>query len=189
MRPYSNYNDTELLSLLKQDDAFALTEIHARYNILLYAHAYKRYPYREEVRDILQELFIYVWDNRKNLNMNTGLLAYLYVAVRNRLISLYRKQKTRIDYSNSLQLFIDKGENQTDDQYREKELLEFINREIAALPSQMRQIFELSRNQNLSHLEIAEKLNLSPQTVRTQVRNALRILRIKLGVNIFFVFF
>jgi RNA polymerase sigma-70 factor (family 1) len=189
MSAYSLYSDQELTTLLKEGDPVALKEIHARYNAMLYAHAYKRYPYREEVRDILQDLFIYLWDNRDALVFNTGLPAYLYAAVRNRLLSLYRKQKTRGIYAASLQSYIDQGENQTDDNYQEKELLEIINKEIAALPPQMRLIFELSRNQELTHNEIAEKLNLSPHTVRTQVRSALRILRLKLGANIFLLFF
>jgi RNA polymerase sigma-70 factor (ECF subfamily) len=186
---YSAYTDQELVALLKRGDARSLTEIHARYNTVLYTHAYKRYPCREEIRDILQELFIYLWDNRQDLVFNTGLAAYLYAAIRNRLLSLYRKQKTRGDYIASLQGFIDKGENHTEDYYQEKELLEIINREIAALPQQMRLVFELSRNQELTHNEIAEQLNLSPHTVRTQVRSALRILRLKLGANIFLMFF
>jgi RNA polymerase sigma-70 factor (ECF subfamily) len=53
----------------------------------------------------------------------------------------------------------------------------------------MRLIFEMSRNSHLTHKEIADELGISPQTVRTQVRNALRILRVKVGTNIFFILF
>lgn len=189
MEPYSKLSDSEVINLLKSGDSFALTELHARYHVILYAYAYRRYPYREEVRDILQELFIYIWDHREDLNFSTGLPAYLYASVRNRLLSLYRKQNTRGQYISSLQSFIEKGENLTEDNLREKELVELVNKEIALLPAQMRLIFELSRNQELSHNEIAEMLNLSPHTVRTQVRSALRVLRVKLGTNIFFIFF
>ncbi len=189
MSDYSKFSDAELTDLLKLGDRIAFTEIHARYGPALYAHAYKRYPYREEVRDILQELFIYLWDHRDEVTMTTGLPAYLYASVRNRLFSHYRKQKVRGEYAASLQSFIDAGENLTDDKFREKELLALINREIMALPPQMRLIFELSRNQDLTHNEIAAQLNLSPHTVRTQVRSALRILRLKLGANIFILFF
>ncbi len=189
MLNYTGYTDAELADLLKEDDPAALTEIHSRYYGLLYTHAYKRFPYREEVRDILQELFIYVWDHRKELQLTTGLPAYLYAAIRNRLLKLHRHQKIRGQYASSLQAFAEKGENTIYDQVHEKELLQMIELEIASLPAQMRLIFELSRNEDLSHNEIAERLNLSPHTVRTQVRNALRVLRKKLGTNIFFLFF
>ena len=54
---YSKYSDQELFDLLKLDDVEALNEIHGRFSPLLYAHAYKRYPYREEVRDLVQKLY------------------------------------------------------------------------------------------------------------------------------------
>lgn len=186
---YSAYSDEELFSLLRQNDSAALAEIHARYSPILYAHAYKRYPYREEVRDLIQELFIYIWDHRQELTFTTGLAAYLYAAVRNRLLSHYRKQKVRQEYSQSFQVFIDEGSNTTEDQLLEKELTVLINKEIAALPPQMKLVFELSRNQNLSHQQIAEQLGLSPHTVRTQVRSVLRILRSKLGASVVFIYF
>jgi RNA polymerase sigma-70 factor (ECF subfamily) len=183
------YTDEQLLSMLKQGDQAALTEIHSRYYAVLYAHAYKRFPYREEIRDILQELFTYLWNNRESLKLSTGLPAYLYASVRNRILNIYRNNKVRVEYAASIQAFAKEGETIADERLREKELLRMVEWEIAALPSQMRIIFELSRNHDLSHIEIAEKLGLSPQTVRTQVRNALRILRVKLGTNIFFILF
>ncbi|MES2458021.1 MAG: RNA polymerase sigma-70 factor [Bacteroidota bacterium] len=189
MAAYSTYTDQELTALLREGDQAALTEIHNRYYMVLYAHAYKRFPYREEVLDVLQELFTYLWDNRSQLLFASTLPGYLYASIRNRILNLHRNQKVRAEYAVSLQAFAEQGESITDNILREKELLRIVEIEIAALPVQMRIIFELSRNEELSHNEIAERLNLSPQTVRTQVRNALRILRIKLGVNIFLIFF
>ncbi|ACU03124.1 RNA polymerase sigma-70 factor [Pedobacter heparinus] len=188
MGAYSTYTDQELTALLKSGDSHALTEIHSRYYAVLYAHAYKRFPYREEVLDILQELFTYMWDHRMQLVFTTTLPGYLYAAVRNRVLNLHRSQKVRGEYAVSLQEFSEQGESITDNLIREKELLQMVEQEIAKLPTQMRIIFDLSRNEALSHNEIAKKLNLSPQTVRTQVRNALRILRVKLGANIFLIF-
>jgi len=62
-------------------------------------------------------------------------------------------------------------------------LADLIEKEIQALPSKMRQIFELSRKQYLSYKEIAEQLEISEHTVKSQVSNALRILKLKLGVS------
>lgn len=189
MSTYYAFTDQELAARLRQGDQHALTEIHRRYYAVLYTHVYKRFPYREEVLDLLQELFTYLWDHREQLLFTTGLAGYLYTSIRNRVLNLHRNQKVRGKYAASLQVFAEEGELITDNLVREKELLQMVEREIAALPQQMRVIFELSRKQELSHIEIAEKLNISPLTVRTQVRNALRILRIKLGINIFFIFF
>lgn len=189
MNSYQTFTDQELTVLLKQGEKAALTEIYKRYQGVLYSHAYRRFPYREEVNDIVQELFFFLWDNRKALQVTTSLKSYLYTAVRNRILNIYRNQKVRENFALSLQSFIHDGSNITEEAIREKELIKLVEQEITALPGQMRLIFEMSRKLEMSHNEIAEHLNLSPQTVRTQVRNALRILRIKLGANVFLTFF
>lgn len=189
MKEYQKISDTELVSLLKQGDHTAFNEIHNRYYSLLYRHAFKRLPYREEVRDILQELFSFLWNNREAITFTSGLAAYLYTSTRNRVINVFNKQKIRHEYAQSLQIFLDKGESVTDWSIREKELIALVEKEIAALPPQMQKVFQLSRNSHLSHNEIAELLNTSPLTVRKQIQNSLKILKSKLGANIFLTLF
>jgi len=88
-----------------------------------------------------------------------------------------------------LQEFSEKGENLVESKLQEKELIRIVEQEVAQLPPQMRLVFEMSRNLEMSHQEIANELNISPLTVRTHIRNTLRILRVKLGTNIFSIFF
>lgn len=186
---YKKYTDTELLEALRKGNQSALHEIYNRYHGILYAHAYRRLADKEEVRDILQDLFIYLWNNRDVLTITSNLSGYLYTSVRSRILNIYRNQKVRDVYSRSLQEFINLGESTVEEKLIEKELIQLVEQEVASLPPQMRLIFEMSRFQEKSHKEIAEELAISPQTVRTQVRNALRILRVKLGANIFLLFF
>jgi RNA polymerase sigma-70 factor (family 1) len=189
MIAYSTVSDQGLIALLKEGDKIALTEIYKRYQGLLYSHAYRRLPDREEVRDIIQELFVYLWNNRQRLYITTSLSSYLYTSVRNRILNQYRNRKIRDNFAASLQEFIDQGENVVEEQLLEKELSLLVEKEISALPEQMRLVFEMSRKLEMSHNEIAKALNLSPHTVRNQVHNALRVLRIKLGANILFILF
>jgi len=155
----------------------------------LYSHAYKRLPDREEVKDILQELFTYIWNNKETLKFNLNLQAYLYTAVRNKILNVFKHQKIKSDYITSFEAFLVNDEPTPDETLRIKELISIINAEVCALPPQMRLIFEMSRNANLSHSEIAEKLQISPLTVKKQVNNSLRILRVKLGTHFFMMFF
>lgn len=184
----TSYTDKELIQLLKSGSRSALDEIYARFHGILYSHAYRRLPDREEVRDILQEIFIYLWNNRETLEISS-LSAYLYTSVRSRVLNVYRNKKVRDRYVQSLQDFIDSGADTVEEKVREKELIILIEKEVASLPPQMRMVFEMSRFQDKSHKEIAEELDISPQTVRTHVRNVLRILRVKLGASIFMLFF
>lgn len=181
--------EEDLLRLLKAGDRLALNEIYRRYQGVLYSHAYRRLPDREEVRDLIQELFVYLWTHREHLDIKSSLSAYLYASVRNRVINQYRNKKVRDNFAGSLQEFIDAGENVTEELLQEKELKSLIEREIEYLPTQMRVIFEMSRNLDMTHNEISKSLGLSPYTVRNQIHNALKILRVKLGSHNFLTLF
>lgn len=184
--PYKSYNDTELIALFKSGDLNAFTEIHNRYYALLYSHASKRLADLEEVKDILQELFVNLWNNRETIDIKTGLSAYLYVAVRNRILNAYRSEKVKSNYITSLQAFLDnKSEPIADELLRIKELTAIIDAGVAEFPPQMRRIFEMSRKENLSHQAIAKELNISALTVRKQVQNSLKILRTKLAAYLY----
>jgi RNA polymerase sigma-70 factor (family 1) len=178
---YSLYTDQELVSRLKRGDPAAYTEIYGRYERLLFIHAYKRLQNREEARDIVQDLFIVLWARQGQLDLTSSLRAYLYTAIRNRIFDLIARQKLESDYVLSLQRFIDAGDYSTDHRLRINQLNAIIEKEVAQLPPKMREVFELSRNEHLSHREIAQRLDIAEQTVKKQVQNALKVLKVKLG--------
>ncbi|MES2107968.1 MAG: sigma-70 family RNA polymerase sigma factor, partial [Bacteroidota bacterium] len=125
-----------------------------------------------------------LWEKRETLTPQTNLSGYLYTAVRNRILDFVARQNVQSSYIGSLQTFMDQAENATDHLLRENQLTALIEKEIAALPPKMREVFELSRKAHLSHKEIAEQLGISEKTVKSQVNNALKILRVKLGIFI-----
>jgi RNA polymerase sigma-70 factor (family 1) len=185
MLTYSLLSDLELTALLREGDAAAYTVVYNRYFNELYIHAYSRLRDKEEAQDVIHELFASIWNKRADLVLKSSLPAYLYTAVRNRILDVIAHQQVESKYVSSLQHFLEEGYCVTDHQVRERQLAALIEKGISELPPKMREIFELSRKQAMSHKEIAEQLNLSEQTVRTQVKNALRILRLKLGLMLF----
>lgn len=182
---YESTSDTELVYLLKSGNRLAYTEIYNRYKFILHTHAYKWMQDRDEAMDIIHELFTFLWDKRDTIQFTTSLSGYLYVSLRNKIFNRVSRKKIESQYISSLQSFIDNGYCITDHLVREKELTQLIEKEIAALPYKMREVFELSRKSNLSHKEIAEQLGLSDQTVRKHIQHALKILRVKLGLSLF----
>lgn len=188
MAAYSTLLDNELIDLLKSGDQTAYTQIYDRYQGLLFVYACKITKDEDEAEDIVQEVFFYLWDKRRTILFKTSLPAYLYSAVRYKYFNLLDHKKVRANYADSLQEFIEKGDVQADHVIREKELTRLIEKEISLLPPKMREIFELSRKAHLSHKEIAEKLNLSEKTVKNQINNALKELRVKLGLFTFLLF-
>lgn len=177
----NNLSDEQLIGLLKLGDAAAYLEIYDRYKHLLQQHALKKLGDMDEVEDLIQELFIYIWDKRETLVLTTSLSGYLFTAVRNRVFNTYAKKSREAGYLNSIQEFISSGEYTTDLMLREKEFAAIIEKEIAALPPRMREVFLLSRNEGLTHKQIAQRLGTSELTVTTQIRNALKTLRLRLG--------
>lgn len=178
---HSALSDTELVELLKAGDASAYTVIYNRYFDPLYIHACRKLNNKEEAKDVIHELFASLWNKKENIEIKAGLAPYLYSAVKNRILDIISHQQVESKYIDSLQNYLNSGNCITDYSIREKLLAELIEKGIADLPPKMREIFELSRKQKLSHKEIAERLNLSEQTVKKQVSNALKILRVKLG--------
>lgn len=189
MSSYSAMSDAELALLLKEGNAFAYTEIYNRYKGLLYLFAYKRLGDREEARDLIHELFLSVWTKCNDINITSTLAAYLYTAVRNRILDLLSHRDVCLRYIENFQEYADSGHSSTDYLVRHNELLALIEQEIAALPPKMRQVFELSRKTDYSRKEIADELGLSEQTVKSHMHHALKILKVKLGSLFFLVFF
>jgi RNA polymerase sigma-70 factor (family 1) len=188
MAAHSPLSDHELVTLLREGDESAYTEIYNRYKGILYQHAYRRLPNQEEVDDIIHELFTTLWVKRGTIVFKTNLSGYLYTAVRNRILDYVSHQQVASAYVTSLQEFMDKGTAVTDYRVRLNMLQQLIEKEIESLPAKMREVFELSRKSQLSHQEIAFKLDISEKTVKNQVHNALKILRVRLGLLVYLCF-
>ncbi len=181
-------DEKELLQKLWDGDRLAFEIIYHRYKGLLYVHASKHLKDQEEAKDIVHDIFSNLWQNRATLHIQDSLTAYLYQSVRNRVINHQLKSKRADAYMSSFQGFLDQFQGNTDHLVREKMLSDLIEQEIASLPDRMRKVFELSRKEGLSHKEIAEQLHITEQSVRSHVKGALKILRLRLGVVLLFIF-
>lgn len=178
MLPYTSLSDYQLLDFIHDGDEQAFNVIYERYSPLLYIYGCKIITDSDDVKDILQEIFISLW-TKKSVHINTSFSAYIYSAMKYKLFDYIDKKKVRQGYAASLQEFISKGEYVTDNQVLENELASQIEKEIDNLPPKMREVFILSRKANQSYQEIADQLNISDKTVKKQISNALKIMRSK----------
>lgn len=184
MAEYGNLSPEQLTVLLKGGDDLAFTELFGRYNMLLYSHVYNKLRDAEQAQDIVHEVFYSLWARRTQLEVNSNLAGYLFTAARYKIADFLSHKQVEDKYVASLQAFMDdyRQEEVADYRVRENQLRELIEAEIAALPPRMQQIFRMSRFEHLSHKEIAERLQLSEETVKDQVKKALKMLRSKLGL-------
>lgn len=180
MSVYSTYADLVLLNFLKEDDQLAYTEIFERYSKILLRHAYKMLGNRDEANDVVQEVFLSIWNNRYKLELTGSLSSYLYKATKNRILNHIAHEKVVSRYADSISNFLENDYVFADSQLREQELEAIIAKEIASLPEKMREVFLLRKVEELSYNEIALQLNITDKTAKQQVYNSLKILREKL---------
>jgi RNA polymerase sigma-70 factor (family 1) len=185
MPALSTLTDQELVSLLRESDHAAYTEIYERYFGLMYSHARRKIRDVEEARDTVQETFLSLWHHREKIDGLRGVAPYLYTILKNRIIDWMAHQEVSSKYITSFHDFTETGNCITDHRIRESQLMAIIEKEIQSLPPRMREVFELSRKTHLSHRQIAEVLDISEQTVKSQVKHALRILRRRLGLLLY----
>jgi RNA polymerase sigma-70 factor (ECF subfamily) len=182
MAAYSTYADQELAALLKQGDHLAFTEIYDRYWSVLYLHARHRLRDEELARDVIQDVFSGIWNRYEQLEFSISLNAYLYRSVRNAIINMIRHERVKENYLADLGAFSDREQVQTDELVRYNELKRLIEKEILSMPPGMREVFELSRNQGLSHAEIGAQLGISALTAKKQVSKVVSLLRKKFKI-------
>ena len=181
MNIYRDLDDNKLLELLKSGDHRAFEEIYKRYCTILFRHAQHMVSNNEEAKDLIQDLFINLWQKSQELNITGSLSSYLYAAVRYKVFDLIDKRKVKNRHLDSLGNFIEEGVFSTDNTVRENELARLIEKEISMLPSKMREVFELSRKSHLNYQQISDRLHISDETVKKQVYNALKILKVRLA--------
>lgn len=185
---YSTLSDSELARSLQMGDRNAYTEIYHRYKRQLYLFAFKRLGDREEVKDIVHEIFLSLWVNHEDLSLKHSLSTYLHSSVKNKILDILSRKKVSAKYVETFGRFKETYEDFTDYPVRHKELAEIIEKEIDALPSKMRMVFNLSRKHYYTRKQIAEELGLSEETVKSHMQHALKILKSKFGSMLFLVF-
>lgn len=174
-------NDQMLMERLRKGDEVAFAVLYDRYWPILFQQARRLLQDEDEIRDVLQDTFATLWEKAYAIEPTISLSAYLHALVRNRILNMLLRSKVKDKYLASLAHF-SVIEVPADFAIREKQMAQRIEDELNQLPEKMREVFELSRKHSLSYHEIAKKLHISQNTVKKQISNAIRQLRLKLGI-------
>ena len=172
--------DQELLTAARQGNQDAYKQLFEKYWQDLYEVAYKRLRSREDARDIIQDVFLSFFKSIHTIELGESLAGYLFTAVRNRVFNHFEKQTVRLKILLAQPMNPVQSEELIWSNMRTKELRDIIAAEIRQLPPKMREIYQLSRDEQLTIGEIAKLLILSPQTVKNQLYQALQRIRISL---------
>lgn len=168
--------DSELIALFKSDQEQAFKEIYDRYWLRLLQTAYRKTDNREAAEEMVQDLFINLWQRRSDLQINRSLESYLLTAVKYRVINFIHRQVVIRQQEKMRPLQVLRG-NDTEEQIHYRELNEQLSKAIHKLPAKSRAIFEMSRYENYSNKHIAGKLRISEKAVEYHITRSLKLLR------------
>lgn len=180
MNRISLKDEHQLVRLLQSGDSHAFRAVYDYYWPVMYSHALRMLQQEDEAEDLTQELFLSLYMHLPSLDSESGIGAWLFVTLRNKILNHLRNQRTRLAHlEHWVAEELRSGRQNTSplEQVQLKEMEALLEFEVRQMPQRMREIFELSRKEYLSHKEIAFRLQISDKTVKTQINNALRILR------------
>ena len=176
------HTDQVLLQQLSQNDQAAFTAIYERYWKSLFREAMNVLRSQKEAEDCVQELFVSLWNRRQSLSITT-LRAYLQTAIRYQCIDRIEKDMIRGGYLNDFSTYMEANQTMpsVEEELYARELAASIDQVMDKMPDKMREVFRLSRQEHLTHREIAHRLQISEETVKKQIYLALKILKTNLG--------
>ena len=188
LEKYNECSDEQLFGLIKFNDTHAYKVLYNRLFYVLFVHALHKLSSKEDAQDLTQDLFMNLWNKRTQIIIEGKVINFLFVSLRNSIINFYIKTKKQNERQELYHYFKAHFEATTDRTIHKNELEKIIQNEIDALPLKMKQIYLLSRHQELSHKEIADLMSISELTVKKQVANALKILKKKINYVLFTFF-
>lgn len=175
--PYSE--DNIWVVYLKQGNTKAFERLFLKYQKKLYHFGYKILKSKEEAENLVQTVFMDIWVNREQINEEKSFSGYVFKIAKNKISNILRKKINEKIYLDYITEHDSNNEELKTDELNSDQSEEIFEKLINSLPERRREIFLLSRDDGLTYKEIALKLNISENTVDTQIRNALDFLREK----------
>lgn len=173
-----NFSEERSLILrLIGGDEDAFCELYATYKNRLIYFAMRFLKSREYAEDVFQDAFTVVWQSRRFINPDASFSSYLYTIMRNRILNQLRNAANEEKLKESI---LSQALDYTEDTKREvmlNDLKSLISHALQQLTPRQREIFEMSREAQLSHKEIADKLGISVNTVQEHISTSLKLIR------------
>lgn len=170
--------DTSLLFAMQKGDRKAFDKLFQKYYPILCTYGY-RFVRLEDAEEIVQDIMLWLWENRETPVIEYSLKQYLFKSVYHRSMTriVQNEVKLRVDTAFHDRMF---GKLEDVDVFQINEMSKHIQQAINELPESYREAFIMNRFQNLSYKEVAEILNVSPKTIDYRIQQSLKILRVKL---------
>jgi len=173
-------DDHSLVQLLQKGNVVAFDSLFEVYSQKLFGFAFKYFKNEVEAEELVQEVFVLVWEHRQSLKSELSFKSYLFTIALNHIRKYFNKKAVSLRYLESLQHDTELADSENNHDDYESMLCE-INQLIEQMPPRRREIFIKSKLDGKSSKEVAAELNISAGTVDNQVSEALRYIRSRLS--------
>lgn len=191
MHPYNPQtpatDDEILFAKVECGDVEAFTTVYNKYHKLLYVLAYRYLMNPTLAEDAVQHVFTRFWEFRSELHIGINMKNYLVTMTKNHILNVIRNENTILAKNYEIAQGISPYEDTLVENLEKKELMTILYKAVDMLPPQKREICLMKINEELSNQEIADRLKLSINTIKTHYSDALKLLRVYLGKLLIFV--
>lgn len=175
-----DFIEQEMITLIQAGDEKAFEQAFKKYARPLHAYGYTLLNDSHIAEELIQDLFLKIWDQRNTLTIHTSLKAYLYRSLHNDCMNHIRHLKVKRNYESTMIKASDTiNQLQPDNGLEFKEIQQKLRTGMNKLPEACRTVFQLSRFEHLTYREIATQLGISIKTVENQMGKAFKILRLE----------
>ena len=186
----SNSDQSKLLYELSQGNELAFTKLYNEYKNVVFSTALKITKSRMLAEEVVQDVFLKIWQNHENLAEITNIENYLFIISRNHIFDMIKKivRDTSLvvdsNYKNT-------STNDTEDAIKDDQYNIILNQIVDQLPPQQQKIYKMAKWDGLSHQKIGEDLGISTETVKKHMAQALKFVRTKISpyMNMFMTLF
>ncbi|MBD1420345.1 RNA polymerase sigma factor [Sphingobacterium chuzhouense] len=177
MKSYHTIDEKELLVRFREGNKSAFEEIYNRYKIKLTGNLLRMLKSRELVEDVIQDIFMSLWMNRKSIDTERSLKPYLFRIAANKAKHIFRKAANEQKFKNFLLPHWQEDYNHIEELFNHRENKELLQSLLDKLSPQQKTIYTLCKIEGKSYREVSEALQISETTVNTHIRNANVVLR------------
>ncbi|MBN1926747.1 MAG: RNA polymerase sigma-70 factor [Prolixibacteraceae bacterium] len=178
-------SNKELLILIQKDDRVAFYHIYERYCKRLFGFVLKYVKQKEDAEEIVQEVFVKIWESRNKIDTYSSFESFLFTVAYNTTISMLRKKANETKYFEHVKSLQSVNSSPSlIDEIHFHELKDKVQSLLDELTPRQKEIFQLSREEGLSHDEIARKLDISVNTVKKHIANTLAFLKSRINKNL-----
>ncbi|WP_374164003.1 RNA polymerase sigma factor [Arcticibacter sp. MXS-1] len=180
---YNTLSEKELVGLLQQGHEGSLRVLYDMHIKKLHYFVLRTAKVRELAEDVVQDVFVKIWENRSQLDPDQSFRSFLYTVARNHLLNLLKRLQHESGILDEIRRHASASENTTELQVDYSESNVLLIEAISRLPQQCKEIFVRCKMQGLSYRQVASELNITEGTVNSQMVKALRSIRQYIGLK------